>query len=275
MKAKTILLSSLGLLALASCQGPTPTPSASSPTDSSAVESSAEPSVEESIYTIDPEEVEEFAEGSVGGQLIDINLNCFLAEQTDYLCRFSPKNLDPTLRIVSSRPESLEVEHEGGEEFTLCAKAPGDSLLSIYDKDDMLCYRKIVRVRKAYDKTEIEEVMYDYDIYGGMTVFGGTYRLTFLQYAPLMGILEGRDEVESGIHIEFTATYSGYVSAYDMYSYDIEITSRNEGSQTRITSFLISRTADQLVLYYWTGEEEAWLDSFYPESLYDLHPYIA
>ena len=285
MNPKSMTLLTLSVLLLAGCGNAGS--STSAPTSDPATDSSVSPassdtsstasSEDKSIYTIDPETVEEFSEGSTAGQLIDIDMNCFLAEDTTYECRFVPKSLDPTIRVTSSNPESLTIEEHpsGGSYFNVVAHEPGDSLLSIYDVNDMLVYRHIARVRKAYTQDTIEEALFDYDTYGGLTAFGGTYRMTFVGTGPLYGILQGSDEVERGIDIEFTAEYSGYVPSFDMYAYDLTIVKANEGSQTRITSLLISRTADQLVLYYWTGQEEAWLDSFYPHSLKDLHPDIA
>ena len=296
MKNKsTLLLTCLLSATLISCGGVgrQSSPEATSLEESSAVElpsseafpskeeESTEPStpeeseeIEESIVVINDSEVTEVTDGSCTGQLVDINMNFFVASESRYDCRFVSKNLnDPSITFKSSRPESVTVEPVEGNftDFVLVTHAAGDSILSIYDSEEMLVYRHIVRVRKAYSPEEIGQALYDFDTYVGIY---DNHQVAFLDYGPVYGLFTGSDEVERNIRIEFNATFTHVDEAFDMYYFTIETLEANEGSQTSLTHFIVSPCADQIVFYYDAGGgQEAMLNAFYPKSLAALHDY--
>ena len=246
--------------------------SSASKTEESSSSSSSSASSSEEIYSIDESSYEEVTDGSCSGQLVDINMNFFVGDNGVYDCRFVSKNLqDPSITIKSSRPQSVTIEmvENSNSDFKLITHDVGDSLLSIYDCDDMLVYRHVVRVRKAYSAEEMPKALYDFDTYVGIY---DNHQMAFLDYEPCYGLFTGSDDVEKNMRIEFEARYDHFDEIFGMYYYAIDIIEANQGSQTKITHFIVSPCGDEIVLYYDIGGgEEALLNAFYPKSLAYLH----
>lgn len=204
-------------------------------------------------------------DGNGGGYMIELDFGRTFAENSSFDCTFNVKNADKTLRITSSREESLTIEQTSlaKNAFTLKTHKPGDSIIKIYDIDGVLVYRNVVKVRKAYDEVGVIEAMYNNDIYEGLKALGN-YRLTINSKDSLQGTLRGSDDVESDLQITFSGVYTTYVSEWDMYRYELTTEKQNEESQTRITSLTVSRTGDCINIYYLTGGKEHLLNQFFP-----------
>lgn len=251
----------LMLLAITGCGG-----------DTSTSEQNSAPE-EPGIVEIPFDDEDMICSGSVGYDLSDANINRYFAEDTIYTGSFSYGH-SSSYRYTSSREESLTIETSGSSlnTFSMVTHKPGDSILSIYDDEDMLVYRNIIRVRKAYEPEEIPQALYDFDVFKGYRMFGN-HRLDFSNVDPFEGVLSGTDDVEiSPMNIVFQATYAGLNEMFDMYEFDLDVVTANEGSQTKVTTLLVSRTADFVILYYRiSAVEEAMLNTFFPASLSNIH----
>ena len=205
--------------------------------------------------------------------MVEINFGRYLAHDSRYDCGFTVTNLDKTLRIVSSRPESGTIEQSAKNKtkFTVVTHAPGDSIIKIYDVDDVLVYRNVVKVRKGYSAEDIGKAMYDNDIYRSLKAYGSNYRLSINSYSPLQGTLRGHDDVETDLQITFSAQYDSFIENWDMYKFILTTETQNEESTTRVTSLTVSRAADCICIFYATGGEEPLLDQLFVQELADQY----
>ena len=226
------------------------------------------------IPTIDFDESDYVSHGTAGGYLIDIGANSLLSENNDYLCTFVPStSTDGYIRLVSTREESvtLTLKGEGQAEFTINAHEPGDSIIKIYDSNDILVYRNIVRIRKAYSETEIINACYENDVFKGLKMLGN-HRMTFLDNATVATAqLKGNDDYEKNINISFSCTYSQYIQEIDSYEFTCEVTDNPNNSQTKITVLFISRTASEIKMYYRSGSDDVLFNIFYASKYEFLH----
>ena len=253
MKQKGIFV--LFLFLLVGCG--TQTTSSSEPT--------AQPTTSQSIPLVELETEEIVEGGSNGGYFIEINTERLLAENSSYHCTFEASNPKKNIRVESTRPESITVElgSNPNRDIILKTHAAGDSIIKIYDADEMLVFRKVVRVRNAYSQEEIEDVLYDNDLYLGMK-FLGDHRITFTETDPLVGIFSGSDDFEKNMRIKFETTFTSYLEDRDVYQYNLEITDRDDHSTTIIKTLQIAPTGDVMYLYY--GTEESLLNIFVAEQ---------
>ena len=207
-------------------------------------------------------ETEEIIEGgSYGGYFIEINSERLLAENSTYHCTFEASTANKQIRVESSRPESITVElgDNPNRDIIINTHTAGDSIVKIYDADEMLVYRKVIRVRKAYAKEEIENELFDNDVYLGMK-FLGDHRITFTELDPIIGVFSGSDDFEKNMRIKFEMEYVSYLDDRDVFQYDLTITERDQTSTTVITTLQISPMADVMYLYY--GTEGSLLNIF-------------
>lgn len=227
---------------------------------------------DEPLVEIDFDDEDRISSGSIGGDLSDVEIGRYFADNTTYLAIYS-YGRSSSYRYVSSREESLTIELNSVTvgTFNFVTHKPGDSILTIYDDNDMIVYRNIVRVRKAYDEVGVAQAIYDFDAYEGFGLFG-KHRLNFTNVSPLTGILGGTDDIEvTPMNIVFEATYEGINEWHDMHEFVLDVVSANEGSQTKVSRMLVSRTGDFIILYYLTGGEDVMLNLFFPTSLKDIH----
>ena len=219
-------------------------------------------------------ECDPISDGTLGGILIDVSVNRFLSNDCEYLASFKCNAVDSTMTFKSSRPESVTIEQSSSsaESFLIVTHSPGDSILQIYDYQEILVYRNVIRVRQSYSPEDIKQVVYDYDIYKGAKM-AGNHRLVFNNVEPFTGQLSGGDDFESGLNITFKATYSEFLTSWDMYLYTLEVTENESNSSTILSSICISRTGDQVILYYKSSSasEEHLLNIFFPAKLEYLH----
>jgi len=243
----------------------------STSSNSSSVSQSSSSSFEE--LTTD-----ELTEGAYSGWLEDVTVvNRFLGNDSRYEFTYKAPNNDLNLRVVSSHESVLTIEKSESDvsSYVMVTHNPGDSILSIYDSEDYLYFRKVIRVRTAYDENTIKKAAFDNDIYAGFKGFGGSYRLTCTKTSPsFTWQLTGKDEVEvGGMDIVFDCKYLSFNSAWDMYIYETTIVSEHEKNQTKIVYLYISRTADFLNLYYDIGGgDNALLNAFSPVIYSDIRP---
>ena len=127
----------------------------------------------------------------------------------------------------------------------------------------MLVYRKVVRVRKAYAQEEMEDMLFDNDLYLGMQ-FLGDHRITFTETNPLVGIFSGSDDFEQNMRIKFETKFEAYLEDRDVYQYSLEITDRDQYSTTVIKTLQVAPTGDVMYLYY--SNEELLLNIFVAEK---------
>ena len=242
---KVLLISILSLFSLIGCTGNSSNSINSNLDDVSSIVSSEEPIVEIT-------DVEEFSSGgSYGGYFTDINFNRILKSDASYAVTFQSSNSNKEIRVTSSREESVTISRKenSNSEFDIVTHKPGDSIVCIYDADDMLVYRKIVRVRKAQTPESIVEECFQNDTYLGMKALGD-HKISFVETNPFTGVFTGSDDYESGMEMTFTASYEGYVEYGDFYSFKLDIIERDPTSTTIITYLYISTTADIMMLYY-------------------------
>lgn len=245
----------LFLLLIVGCGAPT----------TSSPQPTSQPTTSQSIPLVELETEEIIEGGSYGGYFIEINTERLLSENSVYNCTFEASNPKKNIRVESTRPESVTVElgKNQNRDIILKTHAAGDSIIKIYDADEMLVYRKVVRVRKSYTQNEIEDVLFENDLYLGMT-FMGNHRITFTETNPLVGIFSGFDDFEKNMRIKFETNFVAYLEDRDVYQYSLEITDRDEYSTTIIKTLQISPTADVMYLYY--GTEESLLNIFVAEK---------
>ena len=247
------------MLTMVSCNAPNNTQPSSNPED---------------IPTINFDSNDYVCRGTAGGYLIDVGANSLLSENNSYVCSFAPStSTDGVVRLTSSREASVTISQKQGQsEFTITTHTPGDSIIKIYDSNDILVYRNIVRVRKAFTTDEIINECYNNDVYKGVKMLGN-HRMTFLDNNTIpTAQLRGSDDYEANIDLSFSCTYNRYLQEIDSYEYLCEITANPNNSQTRITILYISRTASEIKMYYRSGSDDVLFNIFYASKYESLYP---
>lgn len=234
-------------------------------------ESSSATTEETSIYTTSlPEEDQIQKGGSYSGYFIELAMNRRFAENTEYEFRFESNcSAGKAFRVKSSREESVTVvgDTTKSSSFKLACHEAGDSVITIYNAQDVLVYRHVLMVRKAYTQETIGKAMYDVDYFKSWS-YMGEWKITITDpNAPFAGVLRGGDDFEQNIETEFTLNYEGYYSSVDCYSFSVNTTKTN--SETHLTYLNVTRCCDTMYLYYLTGGEEHLLAIFYPNDIYD------
>lgn len=229
---------------------------------------------DEPLVEIEFDAEDRISDGASGGWLTDVDMGRFFAEDTTFVAAYVYGH-SASYRYASSREDSVTIEKDENSlgTFNIITHKPGDSILSIYDDRDMLVYRNIIRVRKAYNEIDIAQVLFDFDVYKGFKLLGN-HRVTFTTTSPLTGILGGTDDVEvTPMSIVFeAATYVGLDEEKDMHEFLVDVVSANEGSQTKITRLKVSRTGEFLALYYrLTATDDPLLNLFFPLSLQHIY----
>lgn len=230
--------------------------------------------------------VNTICDGTPGGRLLDIDVNSFVTSNSQYNCSFSMDSTNPSLtfRVSNSNIISINVETSINGQFVLITKNAGDAVLEIFDSNEMLVYRNIVRVRDSIGDTEeeISEYLYSVDKFVSIydSLMQGHYELTFLsaktEIEDPTGFLEGYDDYDTA-GSEYNFTYSAdetlpYDSSRDCYWFNITTTSTTSSSTT-LYSFSISRAGDMLMVYYLTGGEGVLLTMLVREDLLYLHTF--
>ena len=243
-----------GVFTIAACN-PTVTPTSEDTSIDPTSESTSPSSSEEDLSTIDFPEEDYVSRGTADGFLIDISANQLLSEGNEYICYFTPSTTNnPAIDVQSTNEDVLKViPGNSAGEFKITTYKPGDALIKIYDVDDILVYRYIARVRKAFTEKEITKEMYENDIYKGLKM-AGNHRLTVLSYQEdsFTFQVRGQDDYEY-VDLGATGVYKQYYQEIDSYEFELTVTDNPNSSQTRLTYLYITRTGDCAKLYYQNG----------------------
>lgn len=216
--------------------------------------------------------------GSPDGRLVDIRVNSFCRDHFEYACSFKTDLSDKSLTFETSDPNVITVKEEQttNEHFTLVTHNPGNAVLTVYNANEMIVFRHVVRVRPAIDPEEMDEYLFSVDAFESImnTTMMANYQLTFTGVSdgenPATGLLIGSDEVDVNARYTFSYTYSDYIEETDFYQY--EITTLTTTTATELLCFNVSSTGDMLMVYYDSGDGYgSLLTMLVPDTLLDLH----
>ena len=240
--------------------------------------SSGSSSSSKSNESFEPLHCDEVQIGTPDGFLIDVNVGSYLTSEKSYDAKFIPQGVGSSIRIVSSHQNVLTCAQKsaGSTTFTLDAHSIGDSILSIYDNEDILIYRHVVHVRKGYSQEEIGQALFDNDLFIGYPPFAafGDHRVNFVETSPLTMVLSGHDDVETEMHIECECTFVRYTESLDKYEYSLVTVDRDDVSKTQLTRIYVAPTADIVIVFYKISQtEEAILNMFVPDSVAEERGY--
>jgi len=230
--------------------------------------------------TFDDPDIEEVTSGSSSGFLIDISVETKLIVGYSYSCTYTPTGNSTYYTCKSSNESLFTIVKENNEDtkFTInCLKA-GNGYFTLYDKDEMILYRKIIRIRTPmpidYALTYLYETPY-FVGYPGL----GNHTIAFTDKEGT-GSLTGSDELESNIDLDFTITlatnYQDYLSQYqamgNVYAFTISSYDNNQTTSIVPQIMFLSLAGDFIRFYYGTTFEEATLlNIFYPSDELALH----
>lgn len=194
--------------------------------------------------------------GSYSGGFDDVSFRYF-AHESRYLFEFhSNIDEDPSFRVVSSRPESVTIEMDelSVYKFYVVTHNPGDSIITLYNSEDMMVYRDVIRVRTGFSSEDVVKAVYYYDVYTTpkeIQSFYGNYSLAILSFEDtITGVLSGTDEVEtSKITLDFTLTFDRYIESYDAYGFTATSTTSTSG-ETTLCYVNIAKCAEEIYVYY-------------------------
>lgn len=242
MKLKRLLILSLSLLTIVSCNK---TIVQSSTTSS---ESSTSSEINESFESLSlTSEQVIFTSISVGDALIDINVNRWLCVGIDYKISFTftetGDNQDG--RVVSSHSDVLEPVKVSNGNYTLRALKQGDTILTIYDNRGLICYRNVVRVRNKIEQEDLVNfLVFEVDHFESWGI-NGPAQITFLNSSQ--ALFTGKDgEVDVGV-IQFT--YEIVENEHTNDEYAFKITSfPNTSTEMICTYFNLDFTGSMLHL---------------------------
>lgn len=194
--------------------------------------------------------------GTYSGGFEDVPFRYF-AHDSRYSFEFhSNIDTDPSFRVISSRPESVTIEMSETSiyKFDVVTHKPGDSIIMVYNSEDMMVYRNVIRVRTGFSSSDVIKAVYHYDVYTTpkeIQSFYGNYSLSILSFdETISGVISGTDEVETKtITLEFTLEYDKYIESYDAYLFKANSTSSTSG-ETKIAYLNIARCAEEIYVYY-------------------------
>lgn len=229
--------------------------------------------VEESVVTLSTKEI---SSGNLGGYMIEIANDSFLEADNTYACTYSPNLSDTTIDVRSSRPESATIEMTGKNAFKVVTHAAGDSILTIYDADGIVCYNKVLHVRTPYTPENILKAVAHYDIYTSTGIYG-SYRfvVTDVYKSFATAVVSGQEvTAEKTGKAVFDMDYEGIAenSPFDghFYYYSCTIDKESSDLPDLIKEVYVSKTADRIYVYYAessTSTEYYLLEMFQPQSL--------
>lgn len=228
----------------------------------------------------DEPDVEEVFSGSSGGFLIDINVETKLIVGYTYSCKYTPNGNSTYYTVKSSDTSMFEVSKDSDEStsFTInCLKA-GNGYITIYDKDEMILYRKIIRIRTPMPANYVLTYLFETPYFRGYPGLG-THKLVFTDKEGT-GNLSGSDELESNINLDFkvslTSNYESYFDEYEQLGniYVLEFSEYDSNQTSSIVPQImyLSLAGDYIRFYYGSTLESAYLlNIFYPSDELSLH----
>lgn len=190
--------------------------------------------------------------GTDSGRLVDIDANAFCRENFSYYCSFTTNQTDKSLSFKVSDPEIITVDGDSPDgNFYLQTHKSGNAILEIYNSQDMIVYRNVVRVRPMVAEEDLNSYLYEANSFVSICDYFtfSHYQLMFISEDT--AILAGYDEVDSSASYRFTYILEGYSEYDDFYYFKIDTISSNVS--TRLTEFMLSSTGDMLMVYYDSG----------------------
>lgn len=194
--------------------------------------------------------------GSYSGFFIEVGIGRKLGTNGEYEFNLTP-SVGGEFTVEISVPQLASIEMFGNY-FTLTThQYTGDFIMKIKNSADLLIYRNVIRVRKAYSYSEVPQALYDVDKY--TTTFDstvqyvyGTWNLIFTSANPISGTLAGGDDMEQNVNITFDMTYIGTDETTDCYEYQMT-TKTTTASSTEVVGMLVTRCLDMIYVYEDSG----------------------
>ncbi len=210
--------------------------------------------------------------GSFGGYFIDLNVGSELARGKTYGVTYSNDNLtDQSLSAVISNPEIISwVDNDG--QYSITANGIGNSKLELYDCNNDLVFRNVIKVRRPFESSE-EVIDYlsgvDYFTasgYGEGVYDGNESKTTKLVFnSDGTGSYYGVSQ-EAGGDIgnnTFTLEFDEFYTTYQTFRFNVNNFTKSDSYNLDYTvkTLDVTETGDQIRLY-----SSIILDIYFPRS---------
>lgn len=214
------------------------------------------------------------------GFLTEIMSDRFLGENRDYDCYFEVSGTNKTIRVEADHRNTkdgtvhAEVERVSGSnnKFILHTKKAGDFVLKIYNYNDELVFRKIVRVRPTYSETQITKVLCNAEYYKTIKAWEnyiGSWKCAF--YEGDNGVecaLTGSDDADRNVKITAALEFDKYYAGTDCYIFNATVLTTNT-QNTSLVYVTVSAQGDLAYLYYPTKNESGEMEEHLLTFLYN------
>lgn len=204
--------------------------------------------------------------GSYGGMFIDVSVKRFLATESSYVFSFTSNKIDSSFRVALSSNEHMVASEVTGKEFTITTTAvAGDTIMQLYDSDDILVYRNVIRVRPKQTKETILNAVDSAQNYKTMKevtdLLEENWTLQTMRFDDhtLSCVLAGRDGYGSNkCQFRINTDECVYEESPDWYKFKVQ-NSVSENRDTIITYICVATAAD--VMYAYVGRPELGTDT--------------
>jgi len=208
------------------------------------------------------------------GFLTEILSDRFLGEDKSYVCYFESSLADKSLRVVSTNEGHATIEQSESKKskFTINTHSAGDTVLKIYNADDELVFRKIVRVRPVYSSKTILNCLYNAEYYRTLKDYEdyiGSWRCSF--YEGDEGAecaLKGSDDADTNVNLTASLSFKEYYSPTDCYIFDATVLTSNT-KNTSLVYVCVTAQGDLAYLYYPTTNNEGVMEEHLLTFLYN------
>lgn len=210
---------------------------------------------------------------SVGGYFVEAAWGRSMASDSTYTFNIEVNNGSGTsFRITSSHPEHITARIPEGSNnlFYLDTHTAGDSIISIYDSQDFLVYRDVLRVRPKKTEETVIDTMYNAESFktmSDMSAYIGNWKLVVSDNSlNPQCILAGGDDMEQDVTFEFTLSYQEYIEDRACYMYKVENLDTNSQT-TKLTYVQVSNVGDYAYVYYKNGHDSNLLTMLYNSDI--------
>lgn len=216
------------------------------------------------------------------GFLTEIQSDRFVGENETYECYFESYSADKTIRVVADHRYSekgvvhatVEMDPVNKSKFVIKTLTAGDFVLKIYNSEDCLVFRKIVRVRPTYSETEILEVLCDAEYYKTIEAYEqyiGAWKCAFYQGNNGVELaLSGGDDADRNVKITAALTYSDYYAPTGCYIFNTTVLTSNTRN-TSLIYFTVSAQGDLGYLYYPVTNDKGQVEEHLLTFLYNTN----
>ncbi|MCQ3034697.1 MAG: hypothetical protein MJ248_00480 [Bacilli bacterium] len=215
------------------------------------------------------------------GFLTEISSDRFLGENTDYECYFDSASTNKTIRVEADHRNTkdgtvhAEIERIEGSnrKFIIHTKVAGDFVLKIYNYNDEIVFRKIVRVRPTYSETEILKVLCNAEYYKTLTAYEnyiGKWKCAF--YEGDNGVecaLTGGDDADRNVKLTASLEYDTYYAPTGCYIFNTTVLTTNT-QNTSLVYVTVSAQGDLAYLYYPTTNDKGEMEEHLLTFLYNV-----